>query len=127
MVMRWILLVFYSFLIFSCSSTTVVDEDLNTITKSTKSKNGNFEMVVESEYEEVECEDDSISCDVLVSWIYQAFVETDYQGTVDEARNAIACNCAVTHSDGIYSYFSSSSGIEYVKDSLEFTNTSISW
>ena len=104
MVMRWILLVFYSFLIFSCSSTTPVDEDLNTITKSTKSKDGNFEMVVESEYEEVECEDDSISCDVLVSWIYQAFVETDYQGTVDEARNAIACNCAVTHSDGIYSY-----------------------
>ena len=42
--MHWILLI-YSLLIFSCSSTTVVDEELNTITKTSKA--GNFELTVE--------------------------------------------------------------------------------
>ena len=70
--MRWTLLIFYSLLIFSCSSTTVVDEEQNTITKTTETKDGNFKLVIEDEYEEQECEDDSISCDVLASWVYQA-------------------------------------------------------
>ena len=101
--MRFIMLVILtSFLLFSCSTTTTVDEELNTITTTTKS--GNFGLTLEKDYEEQECEDDSISCDVLSSWVYQAFIEGDYQGTVDEAKNAISCNCAVTHADGIYSY-----------------------
>ena len=101
--MRFIMLVILtSFLLFSCSTTTTVDEELNTITTTTK--NGNFGLTLEKDYEEQECEDDSISCDVLSSWVYQAFIEGDYQGTVDEAKNAISCNCAVTHADGIYSY-----------------------
>ena len=101
--MRFIIvIVLGSFLLFSCSTNTIVDEGNNTITKTTKSKN--FELVLESDYEEAECEDNSISCDILSSWVYQAFIESDYQGAVNEAENAILCNCAVTHADGIYSY-----------------------
>ena len=99
--MHWILLI-YSLLIFSCSSTTVVDEELNTITKTSKA--GNFELTVEQEYEEEECEDHSIACDVLASWVYQAYIEADYQGAVDKGKNAILCNCAVTNADDIYPY-----------------------
>ena len=102
--MHWTLLIFYSLLIFSCSSTTMVDEEQNTITKTTETKDGNFKLVIEDEYEEQECEDDSISCDVLASWVYQAYVEGDYQGAVDEGKNAILCNCAVTNADEIYPY-----------------------
>ena len=63
--MRFIMLVILtSFLLFSCSTTTTVDEELNTITTTTKS--GNFGLTLEKDYEEQECEDDSISCDVYL-------------------------------------------------------------
>ena len=59
--MRFIILIILSsFLLFSCSTTTTVDEELNTITTTTKS--GDFELTLEKDYEEQECEDDSISC-----------------------------------------------------------------
>ena len=93
-----ILLSLFLFLLFSC--TTSVDEDSNTV--KIESKGGSFSLEYEYE-EEVECEEGAPPCDVLASWVYDAYISNEYDEVVNEARHAIACNCAVTHADQIYS------------------------
>ena len=39
----------------------------------------------------------------MSSWVYDAYISNEYDEVVNEAKHAIACNCAVTHADQIYS------------------------
>ena len=100
--MHFILLLFYSFIIFSCSTTTTVDEEKNIITKTTKSKDGKFYMELDTKYEE-KCEDDSIPCEVLSLWVSESFYEDDFKEAINNANQAIACNCSVSNAGEIYS------------------------
>ena len=61
--------------------------------------------VVDSQDEEIiECEEGAPPCDVLSSWVYDAYISNEFDEVVNEARHAIACNCAVTHADQIYAF-----------------------
>ena len=85
--MRFILLLFYSLLVFSCSTT--INESSNTVK-------------IESE-EEIECEDDEIPCEALSSWVSEFFDEGNFEEAVNNANQAIACNCSVSNAGEIYS------------------------
>ncbi len=93
-----LLLAFYCFLMFSCSTT--VNEDTNTI--KMQSKDESFSL--EYEYEEdIECEDSDIPCDALSLWVSESFDEGDFEEAVNNANQAIACNCSVSNAAEIYS------------------------
>tara|TARA_Y100001970_G_scaffold102277_1_gene128470 strand:- start:12814 stop:14112 length:1299 start_codon:yes stop_codon:yes gene_type:complete len=86
-------------ILFSC--TTTVDEDINIV--KIESKGG--DVALEYEYEEqIECEEDAPPCDVLSSWVYDAYISNEFDEVVNEAKHAIACNCAVMHADQIYAF-----------------------
>ena len=91
--MRFILLLFYSLLVFSCSTT--INESSNTV--KTESK------ISDESEEEIECEDDSIPCEVLSLWVSESFDEGDFEEAVNNANQAISCNCSVTNAAEIYS------------------------
>ena len=93
------ILLLVSFFLFSCSTT--VNEDSNTV--KIESKGENFSATFPYE-EEVECEEGAPPCDVLSSWVYDAYISNEYDEVVNEAKHAIACNCAVTHADQIYGF-----------------------
>jgi tetratricopeptide (TPR) repeat protein len=96
--MRFILLLFYSLLIFSCSTTVNENSDMVKI----ESENGNFGL--ESDYEEeIECEDDEIPCEALSLWVSESFDEGDFEESINNANQAIACNCSVSNAAEIYS------------------------
>ena len=96
--MRFILLLFYSLLIFSCSTT--VNENSNMV--KIESENENFGL--ESDYEEeIECEDDEIPCEALSLWVSESFDEGDFEESINNANQAIACNCSVSNAAEIYS------------------------
>jgi hypothetical protein len=93
--MRFILLLL-CLLLFSCSTTTIVDEENN--------KKENLVLEVETEYEEnIECEDDSIPCEVLSLWALESFDEDEFEEAINNANQAIACNCSVSNAGEIYS------------------------
>ncbi len=94
-----ILLLMFTIFLYSCSTT--VDEDSNTV--KIESNSGNFSLEYDYE-EEVECEEGAPPCEVLSSWVYDAYDSNEYQEVVNEAKHAIACNCAVTHADQIYTF-----------------------
>ena len=85
-----ILLLFYSLLIFSCSSTAVVDED-------------SFVLETKTEYEDIECEEEDIPCDELSEWAYEYYEEGDFEESINTAKQAIVCNCAISNAGKIYS------------------------
>ena len=62
-----------------------------------------MDEVIEGE-EVIECEEGAPPCDVLSSWVYDAYISNEYNEVVNEAKHAIACNCAVTHADQIYAF-----------------------
>ena len=93
-----LLLVFYCFLMFSCSTT--VNENTNTV--KIESKNGNFGLEYEYE-EEIECEDEDIPCELLSLWVSESFDEDDFEEAINNANQAIACNCSVSNAAEIYS------------------------
>ena len=79
--MRFILLLFYSLLVFSCSTT--VSENSNMV--KIESENGNFGL--ESDYEEeIECEDDEIPCEALSLWVSESFDEGDFEEAINNAN-----------------------------------------
>ena len=89
-----ILFLLLSILLFSCTTSNVVVIETETNTN-----------VVDSQDEEIiECEEGAPPCDVLSSWVYDAYISNEFDEVVNEARHAIACNCAVTHADQIYAF-----------------------
>jgi len=97
--MHFILLFFYSLIVFSCSTTTTVNEKENSITRTAKGKN--FVLEIEEEYQE-ECEDEDIPCEILSGWILEYFDDGDFDEAIDNANQAIACNCSVSNAFEIY-------------------------
>ena len=86
------LLLIISIFLYSCSPTVEVGgEDVV------------MDEIVEGE-ETIECEQGAPPCDVLSSWVYDAYISNEYDEVVNEAKHAIACNCAVTHADQIYAF-----------------------
>ena len=59
---------------------------------------------IASDEDIIECEENAPPCDVLSSWIYDAYISNEYDEVINEAKHAIACNCAVTHADQIYTF-----------------------
>ncbi|MAR14855.1 MAG: hypothetical protein CMG21_00125 [Candidatus Marinimicrobia bacterium] len=94
--MRFILLLFYSLLVFSCSTSV---NNSSSVTKI-ESKAETFGLEYE---EEIECEDDQIPCDALSSWVSESFDESDFEESINNANQAIACNCSVSNAAEIYS------------------------
>ena len=83
-----------SMLLFSCSTSNVVAIESSTDTN-----------VVDSQDEEIiECEEGAPPCDVLVSWVYDAYISNEFDEVINEGKHAIACNCAVTHAEQIYPF-----------------------
>ena len=61
--------------------------------------------VIDAQDEEnIECEEGAPPCDVLSSWVYDAYISNEYDEVINEAKHAIACNCAVSHADQIYAF-----------------------
>ena len=86
------LLLIISIFLYSCTPTVEVGgEDIV------------MDEVIEGE-EVIECEEGAPPCDVLSSWVYDAYISNEYNEVVNEAKHAIACNCAVTHADQIYAF-----------------------
>ena len=86
------LLLIISIFLYSCTPTVEVGgEDIV------------MDKVIEGE-EVIECEEGAPPCDVLSSWVYDAYISNEYNEVVNEAKHAIACNCAVTHADQIYAF-----------------------
>ena len=94
--MRFILLLFYSLLVFSCS--TAVNE--SSVTVKTESQTEASDLGYE---EEIECEDDEIPCEALSLWVSESFDEGDFEEAINNANQAIACNCSVSNAAEIYS------------------------
>ena len=71
-------------------------------------ENNNDEILVDinlkDEQEAIECEEGAPPCDVLSSWVYDAYISNEYDEVISESKHAIACNCAVSHADQIYAY-----------------------
>ena len=89
-----ILFLLLSMLLFSCSASNVA------VIESSMDTN-----VVDSQNEEIiECEEGAPPCDVLSSWVYDAYLSNEFDEVINEATHAIACNCAVTHADQIYAF-----------------------
>ena len=63
---------------------------------------GNFALEYEYE-EEIECEDDEIPCEALSLWVSESFDEDDFEEAINNANQAISCNCSVTNAAEIYS------------------------
>ena len=61
-------------------------------------------VVDAQDVENIECEEGAPPCDVLSSWVYDAYISNEYDEVINEARHAIACNCAVSHADQIYAF-----------------------
>ena len=87
-------LMLLSIFLFSCSTSVDI---------KTESKNNSFDNVVESNEVAIECEDDSIPCENLSLWALEYFEEEDYEESINEANQAIACNCSVNYAADIYS------------------------
>ena len=80
--------------LYSCStSNTVVIESSN-----------DTNVVDAQDIENIECEENAPPCDVLSSWVYDAYISNEYDEVINEAKHAIACNCAVSHADQIYAF-----------------------
>mgnify|MGYP001243970365 CR=1 FL=1 len=94
--MRFILLLFYFLLVFSCS--TAVNE--SSVTVKTESQTETSDLGYE---EEIECEDDEIPCEALSLWVSESFDEGDFEEAINNANQAIACNCSVSNAAEIYS------------------------
>ena len=89
-----ILFLLLSMLLFSCSTSNVVDIESSMDTNVTDSQNEEI----------IECEEGAPPCDVLSSWVYDAYLSNEFDEVINEANHAIACNCAVTHADQIYAF-----------------------
>ena len=83
----------FSIVLFSCSAS--IENDAGDEV---------FVVEIENDEEMIECEEGAPPCDVLSSWVYDAYDSNEYQEVVNEAKHAIACNCAVTHADQIYTF-----------------------
>ena len=83
-----------SMLIFSCSTSNGVVIESSMDTNITDSQNEEI----------IECEEGAPPCDVLSSWVYDAYLSNEFDEVINEANHAIACNCAVTHADQIYAF-----------------------
>ena len=92
-----------SFLLYSCSSSIVVDESNNTITKTISNKSGSFAIDKIDSYEEkIECEEVDVPCEALSSFISEAYSDGDFIDAIYYANQAIACNCAISNAAEIY-------------------------
>jgi len=92
-----------SFLLYSCSSSIVVDESNNTITKTISNKSGSFAIDKVDSYEEkIECEEVDVPCEALSSFISEAYSDGDFIDAIYYANQAIACNCAISNAAEIY-------------------------
>ena len=61
--------------------------------------------IVDAQDEEIiECEEGAPPCDVLASWVYDAYISNEFDEVINEGKHAIACNCAVTHAEQIYPF-----------------------
>lgn len=80
--------------LYSCSTSNVV------VIESSNDTN----VVDAQDVENIECEEGAPPCDVLSSWVYDAYISNEYDEVINEARHAIACNCAVSHADQIYAF-----------------------
>ena len=97
------LLFLSSFLLYSCSSSLVVDESNNTITKTSSNKSGSFENAKVVSFEEkIECEEVDVPCEALSSFIGGAYSDGDFIDAIYYANQAIACNCAISNAGEIY-------------------------
>ena len=94
--MRFILLLFYSLLVFSCSAS--VNESSNTVKTESQTENSDLDYE-----EEIQCEDDDIPCEALSIWVSESFDEGDFEEAINNANQAIACNCSVSNAAEIYS------------------------
>jgi len=88
-----ILLIIIPIFLFSCSA-------------SIENQSGEEIISIEiaSDEDIIECEEGAPPCDVLSSWIYDAYISNEYDEVINEAKHAIACNCSVTHADQIYAF-----------------------
>ena len=80
--------------LYSCSTSNVA------VIESSNDTN----VVDAQDVENIECEEGAPPCDVLSSWVYDAYISNEYDEVINEARHAIACNCAVSHADQIYAF-----------------------
>ena len=88
-----ILLIIIPIFLFSCSA-------------SIENQSGEEIISIEiaSDEDIIECEEGAPPCDVLSSWVYDAYISNEYDEVINEAKHAIACNCSVTHADQIYAF-----------------------
>ena len=80
--------------LFSCSTTTdnISSSDIDV---SEKGSTESFDII--------ECEDNDIPCDALSLWVSESLDEGDFEEAVNNANQAIACNCSVSNAAEIYS------------------------
>jgi len=89
-----LIMILSSIFLFSCSTSVEV---------KTESNNNSFDTEFQSNEITIECEDDSIPCENLSLWALEYFEEQDYEDSIDQANQAIACNCSVDYASDIYS------------------------
>ena len=89
-----VIVLFVSFFLFSCSTSVENNSSDEFLYEEIRNENQNI----------IECEEGAPPCDVLSSWVYDAYISNEYDEVVNEAKHAIACNCAVTHADQIYAF-----------------------
>ena len=117
-----ILLLMFSIILFSCSAS--IENDAGDEV---------FAVEIESDEEMVECEEGAPPCDVLSSWVYDAYISNEYDEVINEAKHAIACNCAVTHADQIYAFLARAyvelgedvSSVESIDKGLSYSSENI--
>lgn len=83
-----------SIFLYSCSTSNVVTIESSIDTNAVDAQ----------DKEIIECEEGAPPCDVLSSWVYDAYISNEYDEVINEAKHAIACNCAVSHADQIYAF-----------------------
>ena len=91
--MHYILLLFLSLIVFSCSTSVDVSYD-----EQNKSLDDQL-----NDDEKIECEDEDIPCENLSIWAIEYFEEEEYEDAIDGAKQAIACNCTVDYAVDIFS------------------------
>ena len=91
--MHYILLLFLSLIVFSCSTSVDVSYD---------EQNKSLDDPLNDD-EKIECEDEDIPCENLSIWAIEYFEEEEYEDAIDGAKQAIACNCTVDYAVDIFS------------------------
>ena len=93
----------------------------------------NDAVEIENDEKMIECEEGAPPCEVLSSWVYDAYISNEYDEVINEAKHAIACNCAVTHADQIYAFLARAyvelgedvSAVESIDKGLSYSSENI--